>query len=696
MKAFWIMSLLVLLSSLSMSEETKDYTLNKSVITASGSIQDLKDAPASISVITQEQLLSRPIKDIGEAVSLIPGISIDAGQGQTGSYGISIRGMPSNYTLVLIDGKRQDVSQGAFPNGTSGWASSSFMPPISMIERIEVIRGPMSTLYGSDAMGGIINIITKKNLTEWGASFELQSTFEEQKIFGNIYQGNFYTSGPLDKAKKWSISFRGREQFRSFVPYKNLTLPQDPTQYISATGSLETNNYNIGGRLAYKPDEKNYFYIDGIWDDQLLNNTRPDLFGPTADRIKRGNFILAHLGNYSFGKTDTSIQYNHTSSTGRPISNKDPTDRQLGGDDVIADSKLVMNLGSSRLTLGGQYWFTSLRDKIMPGSTFIYQHNASLFAENELAILDNLFLTLGFRENFNSAFGFNTSPRAYLAYNALDFLTFKGGISTGYKTPDVPQLISGVYGYSGGRGMSILRYGNPNLKPESSISFELSALSETDYTDAGITGFYNLFSDKINSAGTVKSGEAFLDTVCSNAGGCEYSINVDRAKTYGTEVFFQLKPLSIGFGDIGLNLNYTWTKSLVTAGASKGIPLANIPEHNFNGTINYSIDKFGLYFRSEFKANQLNIQGRTNTLATLEKFYKNNPNMGKYYKPYFLLHLGGHYDITKRMRLSVAIYNLLNHSFVDYEYSNTDKKWYNSYAYIQEGRRYYISLNMDF
>lgn len=137
--------------------ETK--MLNEQVVTASGYSQNIKEAPASISIIGREEILTRPIRDIGDAVQDVPGVYVE--QDKTGQNSISMRGLSSSYTLILIDGKRQNTTRGFVQNGLGN--QTSFMPPASMIEKIEVIRGPASIIYGSDAMGGAINIITKKH-----------------------------------------------------------------------------------------------------------------------------------------------------------------------------------------------------------------------------------------------------------------------------------------------------------------------------------------------------------------------------------------------------------------------------------------------------------------------------------------------------------------------------------------------------
>src|SRR3546814_17854218 len=97
--------------------------------------------------------------------------------------------MPSQYTLILIDGRRQNAAGNVTPNGFNE-TSTSFMPPLSAIERIEVIRGPMSTLYGSDAMGRVINIITRKGDKEWTGSGTQNYTNHTNRDIGDTQHTN--------------------------------------------------------------------------------------------------------------------------------------------------------------------------------------------------------------------------------------------------------------------------------------------------------------------------------------------------------------------------------------------------------------------------------------------------------------------------------------------------------------------------
>lgn len=173
--------------------------LGSTVVSASGFEQKITDAPASISVIGREELQKKRVR-IADALSDIEGVDVGGNAGKTGGLNISIRGMESKYTLILIDGRRQNAAGNVTPNGF-GETSTSFMPPVSAIERIEVIRGPMATLYGSDAMGGVINIITRKVNTEWGGSVTAETTLQEKSEFGDSRATNVYLSGPLIEDK---------------------------------------------------------------------------------------------------------------------------------------------------------------------------------------------------------------------------------------------------------------------------------------------------------------------------------------------------------------------------------------------------------------------------------------------------------------------------------------------------------------
>lgn len=175
----------------------KVHQLDTIVVTAAGYEQKITDAPASITVITQEDFKTKRINSVADALADVEGIDISPTAGKTGGLNIRIRGMDAEYTLVLIDGRRQNSTGEITPNGF-GESNNNFIPPISAIERIEVIRGPASTLYGSDAIGGVVNIITKKVADEWTGAVTLEGTvLPNSSPFGNQRAADAYVTGPL-------------------------------------------------------------------------------------------------------------------------------------------------------------------------------------------------------------------------------------------------------------------------------------------------------------------------------------------------------------------------------------------------------------------------------------------------------------------------------------------------------------------
>ena len=168
--------------------------------------QAVEDAPASISVLPREELEKRSYRDITDALKDVPGVVVTGG---ASSSDISIRGMSSAYTLILIDGKRQN-SRETRPNSDNAGIEQGWLPPLQAIERIEVIRGPMSSLYGSEAMGGVINIITRKVHKEWTGSVRAEGTFQEDRDSGDIHQGSVYLAGPIQE-DRLGLQFYGQQ-----------------------------------------------------------------------------------------------------------------------------------------------------------------------------------------------------------------------------------------------------------------------------------------------------------------------------------------------------------------------------------------------------------------------------------------------------------------------------------------------------
>src|SRR5690606_13926268 len=216
--------------------------LGDTVVSAAGYEQKVTEAPASISVISNAELREKQYANLAEALGDVEGIDIGQSTGKTGGLNISIRGMPSDYTLILIDGRRQNPAGSVTPNGF-GDTSTSFIPPMAAIERIEVIRGPMSTLYGSDAMGGVVNIITKKVANEWGASVSLDHTFQENRDYGDASNTSFYTSGPLIDGLA-GLTVRGSVYDRQA---SDLMFDDDSEVTKRGASPVEGRNYNIGG-----------------------------------------------------------------------------------------------------------------------------------------------------------------------------------------------------------------------------------------------------------------------------------------------------------------------------------------------------------------------------------------------------------------------------------------------------------------
>ncbi len=335
-------------------------TLDKVVVTAAGFEQKIADAPASISVISREELSKRPYTSLVDALRDVEGI--DVGMEPTDKNGratISMRGMPSDYTLVLIDGRRQSNAGNLYPNNFGG-GQFSYMPPLDAIERIEVVRGPMSTLYGSDAMGGVINIITRRNQTEWHGAVTQGFTLQQDDQFGDARSTDVYLSGPLVK-DRLGLSVRGSyyDAKASNPEWDDLPLP-DGTLWSRSIGfggggkAVANTNWNTGLRLNFIVNDDHELWLDYDVSRQKYDNSegqtgtldslaslwrvgnatirnpngpgnitrrvvQPRVGYTAYQRYDRDQLALTHQGRYEFGTWQTTLTHITSNNLGRSL-----------------------------------------------------------------------------------------------------------------------------------------------------------------------------------------------------------------------------------------------------------------------------------------------------------------------------------------------------------------------------------------
>jgi outer membrane receptor for ferrienterochelin and colicins len=726
--------------SLTAFAQTEPVKLQNMVVSASGFEQKITEAPASISVISQQDLQQKRYSNLAQALDDVEGIDIRQGTGKTGGLNISIRGMPSDYTLILIDGRRQNTAGNVTPNGFNE-TSTSFMPPMSAIERIEVIRGPMSTLYGSDAMGGVVNIITKKVASEWGGSVSLDHTFQENRDYGETSNSSLYASGPLVEgllglAVRGSVYDRGES---------DLSFDNDSPVSKRGASPVEGRNHMLGGRLTLTPDEAHDISLDFERGRQVYNNDNCQLGnldgknggsaidGCTVDaptkangyadelRFERDQYALSHTGRFSFGTLDSSLTHNTTETIGRTIPGTPigdsytgyPSivigdDRELKSTDLILDTKLVSPVGESHtLTVGGQYWDAKVTDSIADDD--FQQKSWAMFIEDEWRLRQDLALTLGARYEDHEAFGGHISPRAYLVWNTNDNWTMKGGVSRGYKTPTLNQLHDGISGVTG-QG-TIITIGSPDLDPEITTNTELGVYFDnlTGFS-ANATVFHNKFDDKIddgtpiancfsatnpNQPGCVSFGSGFTQESFAQ------SVNVDEAITQGVELGsrWEFAPAW------ALAMNYTYTDSEQKSGVNKGAPLTNTPEHMLHARLSWqTTDRLNLWFKGEYRGERKRFTDRyENLTAANQALYDAAGDL----KAYEVFHLGGSFRASENVTLNATIYNLFDKDFTEGTYYTTNTGstgWASDYIQsaaattgtLEEGRRLWLSANFTF
>ena len=276
--------------------------LESVVVTAAGHEQQVVDAPASISVITREELEQKSYNDVVDAVKNVPGVYVTGGGS---SQDISIRGMAASYTLFLVDGRPVSAGRSVNTNGADGGKQIG-LPPLSMIERIEVIRGPMSSLYGSEAMGGVINIITRKVTDSWQGTVNAEYTKSVNDISNDGQNVNAFVGGPL---------IPGRLGLRVNGAYTGVDESDYQGGGDNAESRPETKRRQGGAELVFTPNQANTFTLGAHSSKQETTHTpgksvETTTTGlPSTYEYKKDVYTVTHDGKYGDFWINSYIQH---------------------------------------------------------------------------------------------------------------------------------------------------------------------------------------------------------------------------------------------------------------------------------------------------------------------------------------------------------------------------------------------------
>ncbi|MBL8358120.1 MAG: TonB-dependent receptor [Delftia acidovorans] len=632
------------------ADNKADTSLSTVVVTASGTAVDIKEAPASISVITREDIERKPVTSIGELLSTIPGVT--GGLSGTGAQSkIKLRGLPEKYTLILVDGKRQGNSAGINYRDDLGSQDLDWISP-EMIERIEVVRGPMSSLYGSDAMGGVINIITRKIGKRWSGSTTLNYSKPSDGDRGDTRQLGFNISGPL--SDKFGLRLGGNYTDRA----ADESTGGFPGTYQSTAGSRKQNlNALLNWQLT--PDQ-----VIGIEAAQGIQRaTGSDARTASGDQVvypwglsklEQTKFGLSHDGRWGDLTSKLNLVHNKYEDKGDTIGNNSK-ETTLDG---RIDKPLKLWGLDQAMTLGMQWRRESLdnRDTIglapidyagrpVSGSG-LSATTWALFGEDQIFLRENLALTLGLRMDHHQKYGNNWSPRAYLVYHPASEWTVRGGISRGFRAPNLKENSASAATQSGGNGCRSLAgmgwtntsvnadgtrgcymAGNPDLQPETSTNFELGTSWDRNGWALGATYFHTNFKNKIDYQ-PLGFYNGFWWTRMANA---------QRARTRGLEGFVNV-PLAKG-----LTWNTNITKMFESKNLSTGASLLAVPELSIYSSLQWQIRQgWSAMFSARHVGKEVVTTGTATTFA----------------KAYTTFDVSMNYNVTDTLTLRAGIINL--------------------------------------
>lgn len=518
----------------------KEAALQEVVVTGTGTQHLLKDAPVQTEVISGRQLQQYAGRNIEDILSGLTA-SFAFNENDMGSH-LQMNGLGNSYVLILVDGRRL--------HGDNGGENDLALIDPHNIERIEIVKGASSALYGSDAIAGVINIITKKH-REQGLMFENTSRFGS---YGDIRQHNglalnygrlsSYTNFQLQHSDGWQNT---SEEAVSQTEY-----------HITDSRNKTTNrhtNWQLAEHLTYQLTPKIELYADGsvYWKriyrpcgshrgvdvktyDLQYNNASLSAGGKwklnDTDVITLDADWKRHAYNYVY--TDTTLTDGYVNGRFTNYYPYFPDDKELQSDQRMTQVSLkgVFKLPYGQmLSAGLEYRYDWLKAPMRVKDGKVTDNTQAVYVQDEFALLNPLYLTAGLRLTRNEGFGTRLTPKVS-AMVKLGELRLRATWSQGYKTPTPKELhyqyirnMSGVYLY----------LGNTGLKAQTSNYFGLSAEYTVGKLTMTLSGYYNKVDNMIALV-TIPASEAPGDLIVQyDPRRVRQYQNMEDAKTYGID-----------------------------------------------------------------------------------------------------------------------------------------------------------------
>ena len=599
------------------------------VITASRVPTQKVDTPADISVITKEEIADQNYANVSDALRAIPGVNVLGSGAKGSSMGqdkILLNG--DERVLVLVDGRRMNL-------GSSGNSSADWLPPVNAIERIEVLKGGGSALYGTDAVGGVINVIMKK-----GSDIGNHVTVKAAGGSWNAEQYAISASGSNDSGLGLIVS--ATKERRGEYKFKNAN---GKSQMLKNSGYDDT---GVIVKLDQKVGEDNRIGVNF----EHINAEGGSPFGyskwGTTDSHKRisNNVALRYDWNESSdekGYVQVYKNYQHAHFRSPSVSNQSNFTDSTVGFEAQQNFKFSE---TDAFTVGLEYYKTTVdNNALYTGKRDI--NNKAIFAENRWEFAPTWQLNTGLRYDHHSRYGSEVTPKVALNKkfdeNSNVYLSW-GRVFNAPTTDDLFWYQPGAYP----------TYGDPELKPEKGYVWTLGGNAKlNDKTDISASVFYSDIKDAIDwvwDGGTITQ-----------------AINVNKEKRRGLEL-----SLNHDFDD---NLSAYASYTYVQVKQDKGYGFAK------DLTTKPNIYRAGLKYKNADWLFTLNANAVT---GQSEKQFVDSS--------YFTLDLGAQYKINDNAKLFINGYNLTNARYAEFGslYKNGEAK------YPMAGRSFIIGAEYTF